>query len=225
MKERLRKIILHLARTCAASRISTALPMRPPAFTRGHLPRLPFGGRIRPCSSGGLTNAAPPLIYGHFNYAVCPVVDWIGFRAAREIERLSGGAAVPLPSDGPYEYWDAEKMEGRGLISMKHAAVLAGLGTLARVRCCCTRPTATGWCWARFWPKRTSPPTRPPEASAGGLPSVYRKLPFGALDGMTVSQLRCRNHTYITNSRGFQIVNCGKCRFVCPMQGGKGSQR
>lgn len=48
------------------------------------------------------------------------------------LERLSGRFAVPLPADSPYEYWDAEQMEGRGLLSMKHAAVLAGLGTLGK---------------------------------------------------------------------------------------------
>lgn len=68
----------------------------------------------------GVTKVEPRLIYGHFNYTSCLEVDWIAFRAAKEIEKLCGGYAVPLPSDSPYEYWDAEKMEGRGLISTKH---------------------------------------------------------------------------------------------------------
>jgi hypothetical protein len=80
----------------------------------------------------GLLGVPPRLIYGHFNYGSCPWVDRIAFFAAREIERLTGGRAVPMPSDGPYEYWDAENMEGRGLISMKHAAVQAGLGALGK---------------------------------------------------------------------------------------------
>jgi len=80
----------------------------------------------------GLTKVEPRLIYGHFNYGTCPEVDWIALRTAKEIEKLSGWFAVPLPSDGPYEFWDAEKLEGRGLLSMKHAAVLAGLGTLGK---------------------------------------------------------------------------------------------
>ncbi|HNS22820.1 MAG TPA: hypothetical protein PKH24_20140 [Sedimentisphaerales bacterium] len=36
------------------------------------------------------------------------------------IERQAGVQAVPVPSE-PYEYWDAEKCEGRGLLSLKHA--------------------------------------------------------------------------------------------------------
>lgn len=29
-----------------------------------------------------------------------------------------------MPCDNPYEYWDEEKLQGKGLISMKHTAVL-----------------------------------------------------------------------------------------------------
>jgi len=34
-----------------------------------------------------------------------------------------GVAAVPIPSE-PYEYWDVEKNEGRGILSLKHAGYL-----------------------------------------------------------------------------------------------------
>lgn len=86
----------------------------------------------------GLTKVEPRLVYGHFNNCTCPVADWIAFKGAKEIERISGRYAVPLPSDGPYEYWDAPKMEGRGLTSMKHAAVLRGSEPSAKVLCCST---------------------------------------------------------------------------------------
>ena len=46
------------------------------------------------------------------------------------------GVAVPIPADGPVEYWDEEELEGRGILSMKHAAVNAGLGTLGKIRFC-----------------------------------------------------------------------------------------
>ena len=80
----------------------------------------------------GLSKASPKLVYAHFNDCICPPLDFIAFCAAKQIEAEFGGYAVPLPSDGPYDYWDSEKSEGRGLISMKHAAVAAGLGTLGR---------------------------------------------------------------------------------------------
>ena len=42
-----------------------------------------------------------------------------------------GVAAVPVPSE-PYEYWDVEKNEGRGILSLKHAGYLAGLGIMGK---------------------------------------------------------------------------------------------
>ena len=40
--------------------------------------------------------------------------------------------AVPIPADVPYLHWDQENMHGRGIISLKHAAVLAGLGMMGK---------------------------------------------------------------------------------------------
>jgi epoxyqueuosine reductase len=45
------------------------------------------------------------------------------------IEAETGARAVPVPSE-PYEYWDVENREGKGLLSLKHAAWLAGLGVI-----------------------------------------------------------------------------------------------
>ncbi|MBV7272834.1 epoxyqueuosine reductase [Clostridium sp. PL3] len=80
----------------------------------------------------GLLEIKPDLIYGHFNYKTCQKVDKIVLMISKIIEDLHDEIAVPMPCDGPYEYWDSKKMEGRGLIAMKHAAVNAGIGTLGK---------------------------------------------------------------------------------------------
>jgi epoxyqueuosine reductase len=56
-------------------------------------------------------------------------LDWISFRVSGELE-TKGVVSVPIPSDEPYEYWDADRNHGRGILSLKHAGVLAGLGVL-----------------------------------------------------------------------------------------------
>ena len=71
-------------------------------------------------------------IYGHFNDDVCSKVDEIAYKIALLIESSYGGVAVPIPADGPYEYRDKERLEGRGLLLMKYVAVQAGLGTLGK---------------------------------------------------------------------------------------------
>lgn len=174
----------------------------------------------------GLTKVEPRLIYGHFNEGSCPGVDWIGFKGSREIERLCGGYAVPIPSDGPYEYWDAEKMEGRGLISMKHAAVLAGLGTLGKSTLLLNEEYGnmltlgailTGLALASD-PLAESICTE-------GCNLCVKNCPSQALDGDRADQSKCRPYTYGTNARGFSTVNCNKCRVVCPMRFGKGQTK
>jgi len=58
------------------------------------------------------------IIYEHFN-SISPVkLDRIAYLYCNEIEKIYNGIAVPIPSDGPYDYWDAKNLEGRGIISM-----------------------------------------------------------------------------------------------------------
>lgn len=169
----------------------------------------------------GLFESPPRLIYGHYNYASCPWVDRLAFCAAREIERLTGGRALPMPSDGPYEYWDAEEMEGRGLISMKHAAVQAGLGTLGRSTLLLNR---------RFGNRLTLGAVltdcalqSDPLAESVCLPGCRRCVdgcPVQAIRDGRVIQKRCRENAYGRNARGYDTVDCNVCRAVCPMRAG-----
>jgi epoxyqueuosine reductase len=170
----------------------------------------------------GLSKVEPRLVYGHVNYGTCPEVDWIAFKAAKEIERRFGGFAVPLPSDGPYEYWDQEKMEGRGLISMKHAAVLAGIGTLGKNTLLLNE---------KFGNMLTPGAVlsdldldSDPQAENICLENCdlcIKNCPVQALGGKSVNQKKCRLNTYGKTARGFATVDCNKCRMICPMRFGK----
>jgi epoxyqueuosine reductase len=170
----------------------------------------------------GLTKVEPRLIYGHFNYGTCPEVDWVAFRAAKEIERLCGGYAVPLPSDSPYEYWDAEKLEGRGLISMKHAAVLAGLGTLGKNTLLLNEKYGNLLTLGVVLTELDLESDPLAENICTEVCNIcITNCPSQALDGQHANQAKCRLNTYGTNARGFDTVNCNKCRVVCPMRFGK----
>ena len=169
----------------------------------------------------GLFQVPPRLIYGHYNYASCAYVDEIAFRAAREIERLSGSSALPLPSDGPYEFWDRDAMEGRGLISMKHAAAAAGLGTLGK---------STLLVNARYGNRLTlgailTDCELPSDPLAGSVCLENCRLcviscPVQAIGENGVCQKLCRTHAYGKNTRGYDTVDCNICRAVCPMRNG-----
>ena len=80
----------------------------------------------------GFAKVGSRLVYHCCNEFSMTEIDRISLRLAGELERRFGCAAVPMPGDSPYEYWDAVRSEGRGLFSMKHAAVQAGFGTLGK---------------------------------------------------------------------------------------------
>ncbi len=170
----------------------------------------------------GLLNVPPRLIYGHFNYDVCPRVDAIALQGAREVENLSGCCAVPMPSDGPYEFWDPAEMEGRGLISMKHAAVLAGLGALGKSTLLINERYGNRLTLGAILtdcPFPADPPTEnlcPPNCQL-----CMKSCPAQAIEGGHVRQKLCRMHAYGKNVRGFDTVDCNVCRAVCPMRVGK----
>ena len=170
----------------------------------------------------GLTKVSPRLIYSHFNNSTCPQVDWIAFRAAKEIELLYSGYAVPLPSDDPYEYWDPERLEGRGLISMKHAAVFAGLGTLGKSTLLLNEEYGNLLTLGAILTDLNLESDPLAENICIEKCSLcIQNCPTQALDGDYANQEKCRPNTYGTNARGFDIVNCNKCRTICPMRFGK----
>ena len=83
------------------------------------------------CMSMGLAHVSPRIVYKKATDVSLDEIDRISYLASVEIEKL-GGLAIPLPSDSPYEYWDEEKVEGRGILSMRHAALQAGIGSMGK---------------------------------------------------------------------------------------------
>jgi epoxyqueuosine reductase QueG len=169
----------------------------------------------------GLTKAAP-IIYGHFNYDICKRIDALSLQTAKEIEKDYKGFAVPMPCDGPYEYWDSEKKEGRGLISMKHAAVLAGLGQLGKNTLLLNPKYGNLLILGVVLTNLELPSDAFAENICINSCSLcLDNCPSQALDGTQAIQLRCRPNTYRTNARGYEVVDCNKCRAICPMKFGK----
>ncbi|MPM15155.1 Epoxyqueuosine reductase [bioreactor metagenome] len=170
----------------------------------------------------GLSKVQPRHIYKHFNYGAPPKVDFAAFKAAKEIERLFGGFAVPLPSDEPYEYWDAENTEGRGLLSMKHAAAAAGLGTLGKNTLLLNEKFGNLLTLGAVLTDLDLPSDSLAEnICVEGCRLCLDSCPSRALDGTRANQQKCRSYAYGTSPRGYGTVDCNRCRMVCPMRFGK----
>lgn len=169
----------------------------------------------------GLACVEPRLIYGHFNNTTCHEVDKLALRTAKLIEKQFGKTAVPLPCDIPYEYWDARKSEGRGLLSMKHAAMLAGLGTLGKNTLLLNKDFGNLLILGAVLTDLDIKSDEMAESICiEGCSLCLRNCPAGALNGEHADQQACRANTYGKTVRGFDTVECNKCRTICPRRFG-----
>ncbi|MDD6733594.1 MAG: epoxyqueuosine reductase [Lachnospiraceae bacterium] len=169
----------------------------------------------------GLLCIEPRLIYGHFNADVVHKVDEIVFLAAKIIEKEYDGICVPIPSDGPYEYWEAETMTGKGLLSMKHVAVACGLGQIGKGSLLLNPEYGNRLTLGAILTDlvfESDPLSRNiciPECT-----KCLDSCPVLAIQDKSVIQKKCRQNTYGNTARGFDTVDCNRCRRECPMRDG-----
>lgn len=170
----------------------------------------------------GIAKVSPRIIYQHFN-SISPVeLDRIAYLASIEIEKSYNRFAVPIPSDGPYDYWDTDKMEGRGLLSMKHMAVLAGLGSIGKSTLLLNNQYGNMLNIGAVLTNLNLPSDALAESICiKGCSLCIDNCPVHAINEHSVNQKLCRKNTYASNDRGFDVVNCNKCRTICPMAFGK----
>lgn len=227
MKEKIRGIFLSLgADLCGFANvdrfIDTPKGFRPTDVYADCKSVIVFGKAL----PKGIAKVNPRIIYQHFNSMGPAELDRIAYSAALEIEKLFNGFAVPIPADGPYDYWNEETLEGRGTISMKHAAVLAGLGTLGKNTLLINKQYGNMLSiGAVLTDLELESDILAEEMCIKECHLCLDSCPVKALDGRTANQALCRPHAYENNSRGFSVVNCNKCRIVCPRSFGKVGNR
>ena len=169
----------------------------------------------------GLANVNPRLIYGHFNYISCAEVDRIAFKAAKKMEENYRCVVVPMPCDNPYECWDSEKMEGAGLMSMKHIAVQAGLGVIGKSSLLINEHYGNMVTLGAILTSLELPSDRlSKNICSPDCRKCIEACPAHAIENDAVNQKLCRINTYGKTERGFDTVDCNKCRIVCPINCG-----
>ena len=147
-------------------------------------------------------------------------LDLLSFNLSDELER-DGITSVPVPSADPYDYWDAKMNHGRGILSLKHAGVLAGLGKMGKNTLLINdRYGNMIWLGAVLVEADLEPD---PMASYDGCPEKCRicidLCPQDALDGKTINQKLCRENSTSCTDGGGWILSCNICRKSCPNHG------
>lgn len=159
--------------------------------------------------------------YTHLQNFITQYVDRIGMRLCYTLSD-SGIGAVPLPSDDPYEYWDNDNSHGKGILSMRHAGYLAGLGVLGRNSLLVNKKLGNTFQIGAVLLDIELEPNSPANyrSCPEGCSLCIDSCPAGALDGTTVNQKLCRPHSNFKTEKGYVLKRCSKCRSVCPLHAG-----
>jgi epoxyqueuosine reductase QueG len=168
-----------------------------------------------------IAQAANPAPYSSTAYLIYAEVDRLGLELVRELARREV-PAVPVPCDTPYLHWDEASGHGMGILSMRHAAQLAGLGRLGRNTLLVNEELGNMVYIGAVLTAAELEPDPPLEGSP--CPDECRvcqqACPENALVGQTVIQGRCRKRSITTVGRGFSIYSCHECRSRCPQSAG-----
>jgi epoxyqueuosine reductase len=160
-----------------------------------------------------------PIPYTHAAYQIYGELDRLGMALCRTLE-AEGLHAMPIPTDTPYLHWEEERSHGMGILSLRHAAVRAGLGILGRNTLVINERYGNlvylgavltdGSLEADAWVQE--------EVCPPGCRVCLDSCPVGALDGTTVKQALCRKQSFFKTPRGFDLYACNLCRRLCPLR-------
>ncbi len=155
--------------------------------------------------------------YTQANSMICTEVDRISLKLSFKLESLGVGS-VMIPSDDPYEYWDDHNQYGRGIMSLRHAAELAGLGRLGKNSLLINRELGNMVQIGALLVNRelVSDDLVDYEVCPEGCRLCLDSCPRNALDGITVNQQECRPLSNFRNGKGYILKKCCECRKVCP---------
>ncbi len=148
-------------------------------------------------------------------------LDLISFQLSNELE-AEDIVSIPIPSAEPYEFWDPDRTHGRGILSLKHAGFLSGLGVIGKNTLLINDTYGNMiWLGAVLLPVELEPD---PMASYEICPSkctlCIDSCPPHALDGTTIDQRLCRERSITCTGGGGWVFSCKICRTVCPHHGG-----
>ena len=170
-------------------------------------------------------NIASPYPYTAIENIVSARISQIALSLTLYLEK-NGYHALLIPSD-PYDYWDAETLTGKGILSLKHLGYKAGIGTIGKNSLLCNNEYGN---LIKLGAVIT-------DAVLAADPIVTANLckdtctlciescPVGAIGlNKEVSQEKCREFSEVNNKRGIEIYACHACRSVCPNRNGKRSR-
>jgi epoxyqueuosine reductase QueG len=144
-------------------------------------------------------------------------LDDISLSLTDKLEK-SGYKAIPIPSVEPYDYWDEENKHGRGILSLKHAAQLAGLGRIGKNTLLIHKKYGNRLWLGAVLTSTVLEKDKPSgqKVCADNCTTCLDACPQKALNGVTINQRLCREKSFTITPGGGLVYCCNICRKVCP---------
>lgn len=143
-------------------------------------------------------------------------MDRLAIQLSYHLESL-GARAIPTGAIGPCRC-EKETRKSMGLVSLKHAAVQAGLGTMGKNTLLINDKFGNMiWLGAVLTTLDLEPDA--PVEYEGCLDKCRLCLdvcPVQAMDGVSIDQRKCWQHAFGADEEGEWRIRCFKCRDVCP---------
>jgi len=148
-------------------------------------------------------------------------IDQISFFLSDELDK-DGIVSIPIPSAEPYDYWDSERNHGRGILSLKHAGALAGLGVIGKNTLLVNNLFGNMiWLGAILISEELEPdPNVHYKVCSKKCTICIDSCPQNALDGTTINQKLCRERSISCTDGGGWVLSCNICRKICPNHNG-----
>lgn len=143
-------------------------------------------------------------------------MDTMSLNISYELEKR-GVAAIPTGAIEPNNF-DPLTNKFRGIISLKHAAVLAGLGKIGKNTLLINDQYGNMiWLSAVITSAALDPdPIAAYEGCIEGCDLCLSSCPVNALDGVSMDQRQCWDYAFGTEDGGEWRIKCYLCRKICP---------
>lgn len=169
----------------------------------------------------GVLACANSIPYTLVRNTITPKMDRIAMECCLELEK-QGILAVPIPTND--SRFDENTGRFRSIVSQKHAAQAAGLGTIGRHSLLITPEFGSMvWLGCVLTEAELEPdPMKEPICDNCGL--CVQSCPVNALENREMAQQMCWNHAFGDKDGTWQI-HCHRCRDICPYNLGSENAR
>lgn len=167
----------------------------------------------------GALDCQTPVIYTRIRNSITAKMDRIALDLCIEMEKHKA-VCVPIPTNE--SEWDNKTGRWRSVISQKHAAQAAGLGTIGRHSLLIT-PEYGSMIWlGAVLCNLDLEPDEMKENICNNCNLCVNACPVNALEHEEIKQDVCWNHAFGDDEdKQVWVISCHKCRDICPYNLGR----